>query len=285
MEYIVFSDESYVSAERYRSIGAVSFPRAFANEIQEDMVQVIKSSGVREFKWKELKDAKYRFCAEKFIKYLFENIFLKSLRIDVIIWDTKDCRHSIKGRDDIANFERMFFHLLKDLMRRREKDSEWYIFPDERMEIDWVTIQKCLSSVGKWREYFRSQLFGDAFSEQFFHIREFTQVDSKEAACCQVADFFAGMAVFSKNCYKKFRKWCDANNPQMYIFGPPEEIKYSNREKERFYVLKLFIDQCKNMKIGVSIETNKCLNTFDPNNSINFWRYTPQHPLDKAPVR
>ena len=34
MEYYVYSDESYISAERYRSIGAVSFPRSFEKEIK-----------------------------------------------------------------------------------------------------------------------------------------------------------------------------------------------------------------------------------------------------------
>ena len=285
MEYIAFSDESYTSAERYRSIGAMSLPYGLTEETNGEIASILKNSGVREFKWKKLKDAKYRFCALKLIEYLLKNIYQRRLRVDVIIWDTQDSRHSIEGRDDIANFGRMFFHLLKDLMKRREKEAHWYIHPDERMGIDWETIKECLKSVGKWREYFESQLFGDAFSEQFFHIREFNQINSAETPCCQIADLFAGMVVFSKNCYQKYATWCETQSNQLCFLGSPDEIECSKREKERFHILKEFSEKCKTNKLGVSIKTKKCLSTFKPENPINFWWYKPQHPLDKAPLR
>lgn len=163
MKYTVFSDESYISAERFRSIGTFSFPMNLTDEINEQIVSILSDSNVREFKWKRLKDAQYRFCALKLIDLLFENIYPKKVRVDVLIWDTHDSRHEIKGRDDTANFERMFFHLMKNLMMRREKDSEWYVYPDERLDIDWTTIQQCLVSTGKWKELYESRLFGDSF--------------------------------------------------------------------------------------------------------------------------
>ena len=85
----MFSDESYISSERYRSTGAVLFPRGFTDEIREDTGEIPNSSGGKEFKWKKLKYKNYRFCVEKLIHYLFENIFPKELRIDELIWDTK----------------------------------------------------------------------------------------------------------------------------------------------------------------------------------------------------
>lgn len=285
MEYAVYSDESYISAERFRSICAISFPRSFTDEIHNEIEAILKNSGVSEFKWQKLNDAKYRFCAQKLNKYLFENLFRKKVRVDVIIWDTQDSRHKIQGRDDIANFERMFFHLMKNLMKRRGRDAHWYLYPDERMGIDWGTIKDCLRNAGKWREYFESQLFGDAFSEQFFHIRDLDQVDSKKVPCCQIADLFAGMAVFSKNCYDKFDKWCRLQNPQFCLFEQQEKFDFTNRERERFTVLKPFVEECKCLKLGVSIKKNKCLHTFDPTNPLNFWSYTPQHQYDKAPTR
>jgi hypothetical protein len=285
MEYTVYSDESYSSAERYRSIGAVSIPRCSTEEISNDIASILISSGVHEFKWKKLKDAKYRFCALKLIDYILQNINPQSLRIDVITWDTQDSRHKIEGRDDISNFGRMFFHLMNALMKRREKESHWYVYPDERMDVDWATIQDCLKSAGKWREYFKNQLFGDVFSEQFYHIREFRQANSVGTPCCQIADLFAGMAVFSKKSYPKYAKWCKDTSDQLCFLGPPDEIKCTNREKERFHVIKRFTEQCKINRLGVSIKTKKRLSTFKPMNPINFWWYKPQHSLDKAPIR
>ena len=121
MRYTVFTDESYISAERYRSISAFSFPKAFENNINESLRWILSDSSVNEFKWKKLGNAKYRFCAEKLINYLLENIFTKKLRVDVIVWDTHDSRHKIIGRDDTSNFERMFFHLMKNLMTKKGK--------------------------------------------------------------------------------------------------------------------------------------------------------------------
>jgi len=285
MKYTVFSDESYISAERYRSIGAFSFPKDFEDNINDSLKWILSDSSVNEFKWKKLGDARYRFCAEKLIDYLLENIFSKQFRVDVIIWDTHDSRHKIIGRDDTANFERMFFHLMKNLMTRREKKADWYVYPDQRFGIDWTTIQECLVSVGEWRDYFESQLFGDAFSEQFYRIREFKQVDSKKEPCSHIADFFAGIAVFSKKAYDKYKKWCEKKDSQMCLFETKEEVTLSNKEKERFYILKKFTNKCKSIKLGVSINTKKCLSTPDPNRPINFWHYTPQHPYDKAPIK
>lgn len=285
MEYAVYSDESYTSAARYSSICAVSFPRAFTDDVQNEIDAILKNSGVSEFKWQKLNDARSRFCAQKLNKYLFDNLFRKKIRVDVLIWDTQDSRHKIQGRDDIANFERMFFHLMKNLMKRREKDAHWHVYPDERMGIDWGTIKDCLSNAGKWRDYFESQLFGDAFSEQFYRIRSLEQVDPKKTPCCQIADLFAGMAVFSKNSYDDFDKWCRLESPQLSFLLPREEIECSNRERERFTVLKPFIEECKCLKLGVSIKTKKCLHTFDPVNPFNFWTYVPQHEYDKAPTR
>jgi len=284
MEYLVFSDESYITAERYRSIGAFSFPKYLMYEIENCLSQILKDSNVSEFKWEKLKNAKYRFCGIKLYKYVCQNLYPKKFRIDVIIWDTHDSRHKIEDRDDIANFERMFFHLMKNLMTRRERNSSWYIFPDKRMEINWLTIQDCLVHVGKWKEHFNSQLFKSEFSEQFFQIKQFDQVDSHKEPCIQIADYFAGLAVFSKNHYEKYELWCEHQNPQKSLFDIPE-IRLSNSERERFRILKDFDDYCKKKKLGVSLKEKRCLCTPDPNNPINFWYYIPQHQDDKAPVR
>jgi len=285
MEYTVFSDESYITAERFRSIGAFSFPKEREAQIFQQLETILSESNVNEFKWQKLKNAKYRFCAEKLIKFLFETLFEKSARIDVIIWDTHDSRHRIGGRDDNANFARMFFHLMKNLMGRREKDSEWYVYPDENLAIDWETIQECLVSVGKWGQYFEDGLFGDAFSEQFFQIRKFQQVRSTDSLPCHIADFFAGISVFSRRSYTDYVKWHESTKDQLSLFEAVEKPKFSNREEARFHVLRKFIGGCKERRLGVSIKTHQCLCTPDPRNPINFWHYMPQHSYDKAPVR
>lgn len=286
MQFSVFSDESYITAERYRSIAAFSFPNKYFGEIDSSLKHILKESDVKEFKWQKLRNAKYRLCAEKLLHYILDNhLFDKKIRIDVLIWDTHDSRHSIQGRDDISNFERMFFHLLKNVMTKRGKNTIWNIFPDEKHEIDWFTVNECLANVGKWREIFRDRLFGDAISEQFYQINTFKQITSIDEPCCQIADMFAGLAVFSKKSYSKYNDWCSNNDPQLCLFEPDSKPSFTNKENERFEILNNFVLKCNSKRLGVSINSKECLCTFDPNNPINFWHYVPQHSLDKAPIR
>lgn len=79
--------------------------------------------------------------------------------MDTIIWDTYDSRHKIQGRDDIVNYERMFFHLLSNTMKKRCRGSKLIIRPDIRVGIDWSTIHDCLYYVGKRQEY-NNTIFG-----------------------------------------------------------------------------------------------------------------------------
>lgn len=285
MKYIVCSDESYISAERHRSIAAISFPQNNNEFINKCLFDILQESGVSEFKWRKVRSAKYMFCAEKFINFILDNVDQKQIRIDTIIWDTYDRRHSVMGRDDKANFARMFFHLLKNLISKREREANWEIYPDEKHEIDWETINNCLINVGKRRTFLENPLFGDSFSEEFFKIDKFEQICSNEVPCCQVADLFAGLAVFSKKYYQEYKTWSMINGPQMTFFEQINETTFSSAKNERFKTLDLLIKKCKSMKLRVSIDTNQSLSTFNPNCPINFWSYVPQHNLDKAPIK
>ena len=59
MEYTVFSDESYITVEQFRSIGAFSFPKEHEAEIFQQLKTILSESNVAEFKWQKLRNAKY----------------------------------------------------------------------------------------------------------------------------------------------------------------------------------------------------------------------------------
>ncbi len=285
MEYVVFSDESYISAERYRSIGALSFNRKYYEELNSNLSDILKDSSVKELKWNKLKNAKHKLCSKKILGYLLPQVQSTNLRLDVIIWDTHDSRHSVQRRDDTDNFGRMFFHLLKSLMTKREKGSTWHVRPDKRLEIDWDTINDCLQNVGQWKELFASPLFGGTFSENNYYIKTFKQIDSHAYPCCQVADLFAGISVFSINQYSKYCQWHNTTSKQLQLLTDNKVDSFSNKELCRFEILKELIDYCKMNHLGVSLKSRKRLYTPNPKNPINFWPYEPQHPYDKAPVK
>jgi hypothetical protein len=57
MEYSVYSDESHIiTAKRFRSIGAVSFPGSYEAENTARLESILSESSVCEFKWTKFKD-------------------------------------------------------------------------------------------------------------------------------------------------------------------------------------------------------------------------------------
>lgn len=281
MRFVVFTDESKLTASRFRSLSAFSMYRLCWKEAEEGISKILKDSGIKEFKWKKLKSAQYYFCAEKFINFIFENLEKFKIRIDTILWDTQDARHKVFGRNDIENFERMFFHLLKNSMKKRPKNAKWDIRPDQLGGIDWETIQDCLTAIGNKKE-FTKNIFGDFFSDPDYKIESFKEKDSKIEKSIQIADLFAGMATFSRENFQVLGKWKEKQKPSLF---EQEESQLSNSEKYRCKIIDFFYHECKSKKIGVSLHSKKCLNTFDPKKPINFWNYEPQHEFDKAPAR
>lgn len=284
MTFAAYSDESSISGERFGSICVVSLPRALESEVSTEVARCLETSDVSEFKWAELNNAKKRFCAGKLIDVVLKYASPDALRVDVVVWDTHDARHAIPGRDDSANLERMFFHLLRTSILRRAT-ADWHVFPDERLGTDWATLKDCLSSVGAWLRRFDFPLLRDAHSELSFRIRELTPVQSHLTPLVQVADLFAGMAAFSRKHEDDFRAWTAATDPQQDIFGNPEKPSLSNRLRERFSLVPQFADKCRARRLGVSLRTNGYLLTPNPTQPLNFWHYVPQHERDRAPRR
>lgn len=284
-EYYVFSDESRHTAARYRCIAAVSLPASQLKSISKEIRRSLDDSGIQEFKWKWVRSAKFRFGAIKLIDLLFTHVLPAGGRIDALIWDTRDSRHAIRGRDDIKNYERMFFHLHRNLMKRRERGAKWHIRPDERVDVAWDTLKSCLGSVGLWRSHFEHPLLRETFSERFFEISTLEEVSSTEKPLCQLADLFAGIAPYSRDRSSVVRHLCTEDSGQGYLFGPDPDVRATKADIERSPVIIHLSRGCKARRLGVSLLSKGYLCTRDPSRPVNFWHYEPQHEYDKAPVR
>ena len=119
-----------------------------------------------------------------------------------------------------------------------------------------------------------------------FGIAEIEHVTSAGHPLLQLADLFAGLAVFSRDKYESYVQWCTKSSLQARLFEDGQQSSSQSRsERERFQVLKQFDAECKSRKLGVSLRTKKGLWTPDPTSPPNFWLYEPQHPRDKAPVK
>jgi hypothetical protein len=283
--FYAVSDESQISATRFRSIAAVSLPVEHADACNATLGEVVRSRGVAEFKWHELSSAKRRFCAIALVDAVFDALLPCEARIDVVVWDTHDSRHRVLNRDDDRNFERMYFHLHKLLMTRRAAAAQWHLRPDEKLGIEWNTLQQCLGAVGAWRKYYEQTLLADEFSLAQFDVRSLKQVHSCDLPLCQLADLFAGMAAFSRSQPALIRAWRAQESGQQTLLPNESVPALSNRERERLPVIAYLSHRAKARRLGVSLDTRGYLHTPNPANPINFWHYMPQHANDRAPTR
>jgi len=287
ISHCAFSDEASYNVGRFRAIGMISIPISSLDEMDKDVQRILKKSNINEFKWKKLKSAKMYHGAIKLIDYFMEVVLQEISRIDVLIWDIEDRRHKIEGRDDCANLARMYYHPYKNvLIKRWPSNSSWILYPDENSSIDWETVKSCLKSkevnVSETTDLFKG--FALQIRKEF-NIKDIHEVKSSTTPLIGVADLFAGMGVYSRLNFRKYKIWEIKNSKQRHLFHETINIKISCADKHRCPVIKYLYEKCREKKLGLSLSHRSGLWTPKPENPINFWHYRPQSMADKAPTK
>ena len=275
-----WADESSQNKGRYRAIGMVSHPAEFESKLEGDINNILDyvfdESGLkrRELKWNKIDIFRCR-AYERIVDYFLEHTGLGNppFRVDILRWDIEDSRHSIQGRDDNQNLQRMYYHLFSNVISKRWPSGDWCFFPDKTGSVDWGELASFLDLGGSKVDL-----------NERFNIRSINEVDSKDNVLVQVADFFAGLSVFSKEKLGLYVDWKFEKRGQQRLV-PVEKIDLSKKDRRRFKILSYFEEGCEKLKIGVVLDRSKGLWTPNPANSINFWHYEPQSDADKAPTR
>ncbi len=287
-----FSDESRFNVGRYRSLALITVACDDVQTLRQDLSTIIQESNLREFKWHKLRQARDRFAAICMVDCALDYACSDRIRIDVLVWDTQDSRHTINNRDDIANLGRMHYHLWRNVMRLRwPNTSTWTLFPDEHSAIDWTSISDSLQNKSVRIEVRKKDLFEPSSNFSFriikdFGINDIIQVHSHDEPICQLADLFAGIGAFSYDSYERYSLWLQQEAPSLSLpFDREPPATFTNSEVERFRVITRLSQSCKSRKFGVGLETSKGFKTYQPKHPINFWLYVPQSDLDKAPTK
>jgi hypothetical protein len=286
------ADESRYNQRRYRAVAMVSCRGSLRTDLSSRFLAIIRAANLVEFKWHKLRQARDRFAALAMIDETISLAMSGKIRIDALIWDTHDSRHRIKRRDDIANLQRMYYHLFKNVLRNRwPTDATWELCPDEHTGMNWQSVADYLdlSAISLWSD--RPDMFSN---DDQFHVRivrEFRVVRIQEIAShveslCQLADLFAGLAAYSHSEYARYRDWLELSGSQLTLaFSTGPHLHFSGSERERFQLLRDFENNCKARKLGVGLHTSHGLVTYKPENPINFWFYEPQTESDTAPTK
>ncbi|MHB9070484.1 MAG: hypothetical protein ACYC54_08940 [Sedimentisphaerales bacterium] len=287
-KYQIYSDES--GNERFRSVGVLSGEKSQLDKLKIDLYLILKLNQIASIEFKDIKgDSKRRKAAIEFIEKGILLCFGKSIRIDILTWDTQDQRHSVIGRDDKQNLQIMYYKLVRWVKECWKSETlDWNFYPDENSAIDWQELIRFIqnTNLSKNNKY-ELTLFGLVKNLHFPRVENHQQIVSTDEPLVQLIDIFTGFVRFSFEQGKKYLqwiKWKEQQNNRMLI-NTVEEPDTSKNIIAKYEVLEPMIVLCKQMKMGVSINTNCYLKTFDYKRSLNFWKYEVQTPKDQAPVK
>jgi len=155
--------------------------------------------------------------------------------------------------------------------------------------MDWQTVHDYLTSGSRTLDFEGSLFTPGGFRARLrreFAVEQIVPATSGDYCLLQLADLFAGLAVFSREQHDAYIQQISASDPQTLLFDEgDDELEVSRSVSERCFVLQAFDDACKKHGLGVSLRSQKGLWTPTPANPLNFWLYKPQGEYDKAPRR
>jgi hypothetical protein len=285
--YLIFSDESGTAGnERYHAIGTVSGSLQDMRTLHKQLGDMLEKHKKSDVKFKKLNgDSTYTKISKEFISLGLEKCHEGIIRINVMVWDTQDRRHSIQGRDDTENFKRMYYHALKVTMKQWNNQLKWEFYPDEHTAINWQEIADYLSRTNLSRDNKVEQtLFGDLINLDFAKIYPPTDSSSPKYHNIQLADLFAGIVRTSHLYGQDLIEWRLVNGSgELLPTVANQDHGLSKGQKAKFEIMSHFKDRAGHHRLGVNLSKNKYFQTFNKN--ILLWKYEPQNHLDKAPVK
>lgn len=284
-DFHIYSDDSGSCDKRYQCLGVISLSEQSARKLNNELVSILNENQLEELKFEELRGHSPKMKAASCFLNTAIN-YCGSIRIDILLWDHQDERHSVHGRDDSKNLQLMYYKLLVHAARRWSIVN-WHFYPDEQSGINWNEVREYLNNT--LTKKVEPEIISLFKTERYvFNFDSVNPQHSHEEPIIQMADLFAGMSRFSHEKGSEFIAWTKKKNEKIEpsLFLPEEnENSESKADAARFSLLEKFYLLCKKSRLGVSINTREYLWTPKPENPINFWHYEVQHTEDKAPIK
>jgi hypothetical protein len=255
-----FTDEAQYNFGRYRGLAMVSAPQDEAPRLREEAHTLLEESGIAECKWEKVRTARTRFASSKLLRWAIRQAELARLRVDTLTWDVREGSTDGRGVPHIANLRRMYRVLVEDVVPRRwGADARWRLYPDEQSAMPW---ERLVSGIGQ--------------------VNGITACHSHEYPLIQLADLFAGLAVYSRGSYDTYERWLTLS-PEQRLREPEESstpfsapFQFSASDRVRCRLLDEFFTRCKQGYLGVSLRTRRGLFTADPSLPLVFRWWSPR---------
>lgn len=259
--YVGYADEAHYNVGRYRGLALVSMRAADAPHLRAEVVAILHESNSNECKWEKVRSAKNRFTAQKLLHWTLDHALADVVRVNVLTWDTGTSDDQRQGTHHMKRLRSTYLRLFAGVMRTRWPDARrWRFHPDEQEALDWRAIQQDL----------RATVARDPVRP--VEIDRITPCVSHEEPFVQIADLFAGIAVFSRAGYDTYERWlCSPDEHHDEPAGEQEPpVRLSSSLRQRCLILDEFYTKCKLHDAHVSLRTNRGLRTYDPQPPIAF---------------
>lgn len=250
----------------------IVIPKNHCQKVNYKLTEILEKYNLtpKRFKWNKFNTRDKVNTLEEFLNYLFRLMMNDSVFIHTIIWDIKDSRHEILGRDDNKNLSLMYYKLIKNFAKDKlENGDTLKIYTDRNNALDWKLIEDILPNDGVYNTQ-KLEFCTVGYSKVFIE-----ESNTSENALIQIADIFAGLARTSYDDYDNYDKWMNQAQQTLFPDDKPDEPDVSSKDKHRFKIYKFINEYCKHKSWAVSLKTNKGFSTFDKHKPLNFWFYRP----------
>jgi hypothetical protein len=247
-----YADETQYNVGQYRGVALVSALAPDAARLAAEVRSILSASGARECKWERVRSTKGRFLAAKLLAWTLDSAIAGRMRVDALTWDAGNSAHAGAGTPYLKKLHQMYRHLLAEALAHRWLDAAtWTLYPDEQNALRWDTIAAGLPRLAR-----------------------IVPVESSREPLIQIADLFAGLAVFSRAGYDTYEQWlCLPATQRRSPSGKPGAGHagfLSASDRYRCLLLDDFFTCCKSQLPGISLRTNRGLRTYDPERAITF---------------
>src|SRR5690242_5967005 len=250
--HVAYSDEARFNYGRYRGLALVGARVGDALALSRALRDLLETSGMEECKWEKVRSARARFAAAKLLRWAVERAIAGEITVDALTWDAGDEHAARAAVPHLANLRRMYAHLLGDLLPPRQPGALWIVHPDEQHALRWETLARALP-----------------------HVARIEPRTSTGEPLIQLADLFAGLAVYSRSGYAVYDRWLCLpladRLPSAAHALAGDAGRFSASDRERCALLDDFYTDCKLRGLRVSLRTHQGLRTYGPDHPICYW--------------
>jgi hypothetical protein len=274
VDCIAYCDESkYVGTFRFRAVSCVSVSSAAHAEIDADFRAMLEAEEKTDFGFEDLRTARNCIIAARLMRRVVEYAARGTLQIRTILWDAYDRRHG-PGTDELRNLERMYVHLLRDVLARRWTARSWEIRPDQQTAIRWTQLARITEAAAR------------KTSGRDIEVRHLAEQSSKREPLVQIADLYAGLMshyAFYGAQLSRLRALPDEQRNR--VMEQRVEPLDSASSRERFKLLPHILALHEENGIAAQFTNKGFVFGTSVRSPVYNWLYEPQVDADKAPRR